>query len=503
MLNLLHRAAAIAAGALLGLTTVLAGPAHADAPTPQTDITGAAACVAGEWVVTWTITNNWTEQAKVGKLTTAPASVPGLDNGLYLYRRSESGTVGKNVFTQVLRGSPPSASVSFVAEWAKTKDRDNTATVQLGQCDPPERPCVEKAQARFHHEFAIKEGEAKATVSLDGDVKLCAAEPVTLVTYFAPKPQFSVPQYAFAHQSATISNEDRTVTLSAKLPDCYTQADLFFGGEDDVIEEITEGGRRYDDRKLGSRTGLGARSQGKPGWYNGGAKGCHQPLVQPVSQCDGTVDVNLSNPGEQTKYAVDFTVRAGDFTRTVTVAPGQGDTVRVPAGSGPVTVTADDMDDVTYTWTRPGSCPAPVVTVENDCKTVAVTVTNPRDAVPARATVAYGAESKQLTVAPGASERALFTAGEATEATVTIEGREPVTVSVEQPDCDSPGDGGPGDDGSGGGAGDGTPGDGGNDGGLPVTGAAAGVIAAGAAVLLLGGGVLFLVARRRRITFTP
>lgn len=502
MLNqLLPRAAAITAGALLGLTTLMAAsPAHADGPTTQADITGTAECrtQTGEWVVTWVVTNNWTELAKVDKLTTSPAPVPGLENGSYLYNRSRSGTVGRTVFTQTLTGSPAAASVSFVADWGKTKDHDNSATVQLGACEKPEPPCVSKAEARFHHEFAIKDGHATASVTLDEGLKLCTAEPVTLVTYFAPQPRFSVPQYAFAHQTGTVSADRRTVTLSAELPTCYTQADLFFGDEDDIIEEITEDPpTRYGDLKLGSNNGAGARSKGPQGWYNGGAKGCHQPKVQPVSQCDGAVDVNLSNPGDQTRYPVDFTIKAGAFTETVTVAPGKGETVRVPAGSGPITVTADGMKDVTYEWQRPENCAPPTVTVQNDCEAVAVIVTNPQDAAPAGATVVYGDESKQVTVAPGKSERVLFPAGEATRATVTFDDLhlEPITVAVDKPDCGaSPGGG----DGSGSGEGGG---DGG--GGLPVTGAAAGVIAGGAAALLVAGGVLFLVARRRRITFTP
>jgi hypothetical protein len=492
--NLLPRAAAITVGALLGLTTMLAGaPAHADGPTTQTDITGTAECrtATGEWVVTWVITNNWTELAKVDKLKTAPAPVPGLDNGSYLNNRSRSGTVGRMTFTQILKDSPAAASVSFVADWGKTKDHDNSATVQLGACTTPEPPCVTKADARFHHEFAVKDGFATASVTLDDGLELCTPEPVTLVTYFAPEPQFSVPQYAFAHQSGTISGDQRTVTLSAELPACYTQADLFFGGEDGIISPITGTSDRYDGLKLGSSNGPGARSKGPQGWYNGGTKGCHQPQVQPVSRCDGTVDVNLSNPGEQTKYAVDFTVEAGDFTTTVTVEPGKGGTVRVPAGSGPVTVTADGMKDVTYDWERPESCAPPTVTVQNDCEAVAVIVANPEGAVPARATVVYGDESKQLTVAPGKSDRVLFPAGDATQATVTFEGLEPVTVAVDKPTCDGTPGGGSGDGG----------GEGGN-GGLPVTGVAAGGIAAGATVLLIAGGVLIVVARRR-ITFTP
>jgi hypothetical protein len=486
--NLLPRAAAIAAGALLGLTTLLAAPAHADGPTHEVQVSGSAECntATAEWTVTWTITNNWTEQAKVDKLTTVPAPVPGLADGGYLNRRQESGTVGKTIFKQVLTGNPAEASVSFVAVWGKTKDSDNSATVRLGACNQPEPPCVKQADARFHHEFAIKDGAATASVTLDDGLKLCTPEPVTLVTYYAPKPRFSIPQYAFAHQSATISNEQRTVTLSATLPACYTQADLFFGGEDDIISPITETSGRYDNLKLGSRNGLGARSEGPEGWYNGGEKSCHQPQVQPVPQCDGTVDVNLSNPGEQTKYPVDFTIKAVEFTRTVTVEPGKGETVRVPTGSGPITVTADGMKDVTYKWQRPENCAPPTVTEQNDCEAVAVIVTNPKDATAVTATVVYGDETKQLTVAPGTSDRVLFPAGEADQAVVTFDGLglEPITVTITKPDCGA------------------SPGEGGGEGGLPVTGAAAGAIAGGAAALLIAGAVLFLVARRRRITFT-
>jgi hypothetical protein len=360
--NLLPRAAAITAGALLGLTTLLAAaPAQADGPTQQVEVSGTAACdtATGEWTVTWLVTNNWTELAKVDKLATTPAPVPGLADGGYLNRRQDSGTIGKTVFRQILTGSPATATVSFVAVWAKAKDSTNSATVELGPCEKPKPPCVTPADARFHHEFAIKDGYATASVTLDDGLELCTPEPVTLVTYYAPRPEFSVPQYVFTSQTATISDDRRTVSLSAQLPACYTQADLFFGSEQDVISEITEKGDRYGDRKLGSRTGPGARSTGPQGWYNGGDKGCHQPEVQPVSQCDGTVDVNLSNPGDQTRYPVDFTVEAGAFTKTVTIAPGQGETVRVPAGSGPITVTAEGMRDVTYEWTRPQNCPDP------------------------------------------------------------------------------------------------------------------------------------------------
>jgi LPXTG-motif cell wall-anchored protein len=148
------------------------------------------------------------------------------------------------------------------------------------------------------------------------------------------------------------------------------------------------------------------------------------------------------------------------------------------------------MQDLTYTWVRPENCAPPTVTEQNDCEAVAVIVTNPPGAVPATATVVYGNETKRVTVAAGTSERVLFPAGTASNATVTFEvpNLEPITVTIDKPDC---------------GAGPGNGEEGGEGGGLPVTGAAAGAVAAGAAVLLVTGGVLFFVARRRRLTFTP
>ncbi|MFI5491018.1 transmembrane domain-containing protein [Actinoplanes sp. NPDC051859] len=509
MKSLVPRISAAAAAALIALTGLFSPTTPASAGPPvvagQTAVSGAATCNPDkqEWLVTWTLTNTASEIATISALKTGVAPIPALVEDATIPRRAANGKDGQRLVHQTLPSGTPSATVSFIAKWKGGGDADNTATVTLGDCKPAETPCVEPADAKFHHEFAVTGGQATATVSVDEGVKLCKAEPVTLVTYYAPKPQFSVPQYEFAHQSATLSNDIRSATLTAALPDCNAQVDLFFGAEKDIIAEITENGPRYGDKKLGSDKGLGARSTGKPGWYNGGAKGCHTPAVKPLSQCDGTVVLHLSNDGKLSKYAVDFTVKAGTFTKTVAVAPGKGETVTVPTGAGPITVQADGMADVTYTWTRPADCPAPTVVVEGDCKTVTVVVTNPKDVLPAQATVAYGTETQQLTVAPGASAKATFGRGTATQATVTIDGLAPITVAVNNPaDC-APGQPSepakPGDDqGTGGGTGDKD-----DEGGLPNTGTIAGTVAGGALALLVAGGVLYLVARRRRITFTP
>jgi hypothetical protein len=488
----LKRAATVLAGALLGLTglAVTAGPASAHA----TSITGVADCVNGTRIVTWTLTNDFGSDATVGELTTAPNAVEDLQNGTVIPKAEYYQGLGKKVVVQrITAADATEAVVSFVSRWPSDgyTDERREGKVQLsGPCAPPAETCVQPGQAKFTHTFAVQEDGSTATVTLGEGINLCEGEPVTLVSYFAPKPQFSVPQYAFDQDTGEITNEQRSVTLTVDVPKCNTQVDLFFGGKDDVISEITKNGKRYGDRKLGSRNGLGSRSVGPQGWYNGGSNGCQTPAVEPLSQCDGTVAVNLSNDGLTDRYPIDFTVKAGSFSKTVTVTKGKGETVNVPAGSGAITVSADGMKDVVYNWTPPADCPLPSIIVENDCETVTITVQNPKGVVPATAKVTYGDETKSVTVAAGKTEKVTFDLSKATFATIDFPGLdvEPVKATLGEVDCDNGGGGG---------------GDGGDeDPGLPVTGPVAGGIAGGAALLLIAGGALFFIARRRRVTFT-
>jgi LPXTG-motif cell wall-anchored protein len=489
----LRRAASILAGALIGLTgvAVVAAPASAH----KTEVSGKAVCdtATGTQSVTWTLTNDHDADATVSGLKTTPTEIEGLETGLVIPKAEGHGYDRRNgelVVTQKVSGDATEATVSFKSLWAVDgyADEDNTARVSLeGPCKADETPCVTAGQAKFHHTFGVAEGGSTATVSLDDGIKLCEGEPVTLVSYFAPKPQFSVPQYAFDNDTDTITNEHRSVTLSVDVPDCNTQVDLFFGDENDIIREITRDGPRYGDKKLGSGGGPGGRSKGPQGWYNGGKNGCQTPAVEPLSQCDGTVSLNLSNNGQISKYAVDFTVKAGEFSKTVTVAAGKGETVEVPAGSGTITVSADGMKDVVYDWAAPADCALPSVIVENDCETVAITVENPEGATPATAKITYGSRTESVTVAAGKSEKVSFETGDATFATIDFPGLdvEPIKATLGEVECEAGGSGGGDDDPT-----------------LPVTGPVAGGIAAGAAALLIAGGMLFFLARRRKVTFT-
>ena len=499
----LKRAATVLAGALIGLTgvTVATGPAGAHAAS----ISGVAGCdtATGTRYVTWTLTNDFGTDATVSELTTAPNPVDGLQDGTVI-PKAENDRNGERVVVQkITTAGATEAKVSFKSVWPSDKytDQLRAATVQLDNpCAPPAETCVEAGQAKFTHDFKVTEEGSTATVKLGDGIKLCEGEPVTLVSYFAPKPQFAVPQYKFDSDTGTITNENRSVDLTVDVPKCNTQVDLFFGGEDDIIGEITEGGKRYNDLKLGSDNGLGARSEGEQGWFNGGSKGCQTPAVEPLPQCDGTVAINLSNDGETDKYPIDFTVKAGDFTKTVTVTKGKAETVIVPARAGSITVSAPDMKDVVYDWTPPADCELPSVVVENDCKTVTVTVQNPKGVQEATARVTYGDKVEDVTVAAGKTAKVTFKRGDDKVATIEFLGLdvEPIKATLDKGDCDNGG-------GEGGGNGGGDSNGGGGDTeepGLPVTGPVAGSIAGVAVLLLIGGGVFFFIARRRKVTFT-
>jgi LPXTG-motif cell wall-anchored protein len=493
----LRRSATVVASALIGL----GGAAAVAAPASAHDaaITGTTTCNAstGKHDVTWTLTNDWGTDATVQNLQIVPNDAPvddkkvALADGYTLPQKSNN-VDGVVTFTQSLDSDATSITISFDAKWTDYTDTGNSATVDLGgpcSTPPPASECTAADQAAFTHSFEVTSGGSDATITLNPGLDLCQGEPVTLVSYYAPKPEFSVPQYEFDHDSGTITTDTPQVKLHVDVPDCNTQVDLFFGTPDDIIKEITDTSGRYGDKKLGSSTGLGHRSVGKLGAYNGGSKACQTPEVQPVSNCNGTTTLKFSNDKTNAAYAVDFKVTGTDFDKTVTVEAGKGASLDVPASAGDITVSYPGSDDQTIKWTRPADCALPTVVSKNTCDTVTITVTNPKDVETTDVVVTYGDATQKLTVAPGDSETATFkpeTAtfkpGSAKYATVAFPdlGIQSVKTTLKVLDCSTGGSGG----------------------GLPVTGSAASTVAIGAAVLLIAGGVLFFVARRRRVRFT-
>jgi len=369
-----------------------------------------------------------------------------------------------------------------------------------------DKPCV---AANFTADnFVFANGGATATFALRPYAN-CAPTEVTLVSYVAPQPQFAVPQYLFAHATTTVSADQKSGSLTVKVPNCNTQVDLFVGGEKDIIDSLVEGGPRYNDKKIK--------------YFNGGDQDCVQPAVQSVPNCDGSVDLSLSNNGALSGYPVTFEVSYGGQTTKVTVAKGEAtkEPIHVPAGGGTITVKAKNLATVTINWARPDTC-RPTATAKNDCTTVTVTVSNPEKNVPVDAEVTYGGATKTVSVKAGASEDATFPAGSATTATVAfpgLQGVDKLTVDVAKKECTSASPSTPATT---------TPttapttaptastpppatasspvgpsttpvSDVGH---LPKTGSPTSTVAGAAALLLIIGGVLFYLARRRKVKFT-
>ncbi|SCL30018.1 hypothetical protein GA0070616_3996 [Micromonospora nigra] len=493
----LRRPLAVLGAAVVGFAGAVA-VAAAPASAHHTTITATAACdqLSGERVITWKVVNSERNKAAtITKVTADPATAVTV-----AVEGAESKPLSEVVIpkgghveaVQRVPGDTARATLTVDALW----QRNNAKSTDSGRIDlatdqpcTPAPKCVDADKASYSHTFDGPKGTA--TVKLEGDLPLCgeAKQWFTLVSYFAPRPQFATPQYVHGTpDSDWLGAGQNEIELTVDVPDCHTQVDLIWGDADEVIDPLVEKGPRYGSKKLGDKGAPGNRSKGPQGWYNGGDKSCTTPAAAFTSNCDGTVTVALSNDGSISKYAVEFEVRAENgWSKTVTVEPGKAENgLVVPAAdAGKIEVLVDGkvIENGTYTWERPEDCPLPTVTADADCDTFALTASNPEGAMPVTATFTYGDKTETRTVKPGTAEKVTFKAGDDETALVVLPELDLELEVVYAPEgC---GEGG-----------------GGEEPGLPVTGAAAGGIAAGAVALLALGAVLFVMARRRRVHFT-
>ncbi|MEH1169223.1 cell wall anchor protein [Micromonospora sp. CPCC 205539] len=494
----LRRPLAVLGAALIGLTGVVAVATPASAH--HTTITATADCdrLTGERVITWKVVNSEdNKDATLQKVTTepdAPVNVPVEGAAPVALEGTVIAKSGSVTAVERVPGNTAKATLKVYAEWLvdgkKTASSTNDGEINLAadKACAPAPTCVDADKATYSHTFDGPKGTA--TVKLEGDKPLCGEgkQWFTLVSYFAPRPQFATPQYVYGTpDSDWIGGTQREITLNVEIPNCHTQVDLIWGDKEQVIDPLVEGGKRYDNKKLGSPGAPGNRSKGPQGWYNGGDKSCTTPATTFASKCDGSVAVSLTNDGKTSKYPVEFEVKGENgFTKKVSVEAGKADnSIVVPAAdAGKIEVLVDGkvLDKGTYSWQRPEDCPLPAVTTKADCKNFTLTVTNPEGGLPVKATFTYESKTETRTVAAGGSETVTFKAGKAKSALVALPDLDLELEAVYAPkDCGGTGGGGPS---------------------LPVTGAAAGGIAAGAVALLIAGAVLFVIARRRRVTFT-
>ncbi|MEW2374599.1 cell wall anchor protein [Micromonospora sp. NPDC047812] len=357
---------------------------------------------------------------------------------------------------------------------------------------PQEPTCVSAADARYTHTFDGAKGEASITLT---NGPLCEGEKqdFALVSYVAPSARFAVPQYLFDKSvKAFAPVPDGEIGTVAKLefkvavPTCFTQVDFVFGSE--VIDPLVEGGKRYDNRKVGSPAGIGARSEGPAAWYNGGEGTCvAEPAVEATYDCTGSATLTLVNRGNVA--AVFAVTGSGELAEKVTVAAGKFEKLELTeAQAKEITVAAEGMQTWQGGWEQPEDCQQPEVgkpTISHatTCEELILKVANPEDGISLTSTFTPSTgEPKTVTFAPGTTKTVTFPAAEGLSVVFTgdLESAKPIAWTAPKGGCDEGGEGG----------------------GLPVTGAAAGGIAAGAVALLALGAVLFVVARRRRVRFT-
>ncbi|MEU1886309.1 hypothetical protein ABZ491_12635 [Micromonospora rifamycinica] len=386
------------------------------------------------------------------------------------------------------------ASPTPTATPTATATPSPTATVGSG-----EPSCVAAADARYTHTFDGPAGKASITLT-NGPLCRGQEQELALVSYVTPSAKFAVPQYVLDKSIKKFTGVApgelgvATLDFAVEVPNCYTQVDFVFGSK--LIDPLTDTSDRYGDRKVGSPTGIGARSTGPRAWFNGGSGTCSAaPEVIAESDCDGNVELTLVNRSGNADAT--FTITgSGGFTDKVTVPLRKIEKRKLSAGEAQeITVAATGMKDFTGGWQKPEDCQQPEVgtpdaSYESTCDKMVFRISNPEDGTSLTSvfTPSKG-EPKKLTVEPGRTGTVSFPASKGLTVTVTGDLDSGGPLKWEQPkDCPSTG---------GGGAGGGD-----QDGGLPVTGAAAGAIAAGAAALLTAGAVLFVVARRRRIRFT-
>ncbi|MEH0826720.1 MULTISPECIES: cell wall anchor protein [unclassified Micromonospora] len=369
-----------------------------------------------------------------------------------------------------------------------------TVTASPSSPTQPAPDCVKAADAKYTHTFDGPKGEASITLT---NGPLCAGEEqeLALVSYVTPSAKFAVPQYVLdksVKKFVGVGAGDlgvATLDFRVEVPNCYTQVDFVFGST--IIDPLTDTSDRYGNRKVGSSAGIGARSTGPQGWYNGGSGTCSAvPEVIAESDCEGSVELTLVN--RTGNAAATFTITgSGGFTETVTVPMRKIETRKLnPGQAQKVTVTAKGMPDFSGDWEKPEDCQQPEVGApeagfESTCDAMIFQISNPEDGATLTSTFTPSkGEAKTLTVEPGRTGSVSFKASKGLTVTVTGDLDSGGPLAWEQPkDCAEGGTGG------------GEP-------GLPVTGAAAGGIAAGALALLAAGAVLFVMARRRRIRFT-
>ncbi|MFF3857519.1 hypothetical protein [Micromonospora sp. NPDC002575] len=414
----LRKLLSLAGGMLLGMLAALV--AASPAAAHRALVSGAAVCQPdGTYEITWQVSNDSGENryAQITTLVARPQKpIDGIKVGSAISADTDgNGPKGVVVGVQRVPGTTTGASLTVSATWfERNGDRTGISSTASGHaaglrgtCGKKPR-CVGKEQATYKHAFDGAKG--LATVELAGGLPLCEGQKqeFLLVSYLAPSARASWPQYAHDHDIAAVDANHRKVELKVDVPECYTQVDLVWGGKNELITPMVQKGKRYGDKKLGSKGKPGSHSAGPLGAYNGGAASCAQPKATFVPACDGSVVVDLSAGG----YPATFHVTATGVDRAAEVPAGKSVQVRMPAGSGPIVVAERGREVARYLWSRPSTCGLPTMSTGSTCTELKVTVTHPGQGMPPMEAVArYGTQDRKVTASDGGSATIVFAAG--------------------------------------------------------------------------------------------
>jgi Flp pilus assembly protein TadG len=289
---------------------------------------------------------------KSGTISTCVGARPGTggDNYVEVWVRTKSTTTNETVLPPTLsrslagNGDYNGTSITMCARMTKTGFQNEA--------------CVKAADATYTHTFNGPLG----TATIKPDHRLCPGESqdVTLVSYTAPDDNFALPQFVYDVSQQTIDSTTSTstgLTFKVDVPACYTQVDFVFRTE--PINPLADTNNLYNNLKIGSPNGLGSRSVGVNGWYNGGTATC---APKPSVTWNGTtctnVSANLTN-GSTANVDASFMITSGAGTQYVHVAKGASTKVTIAAadadGSG-VTIQDNTFVTTTRVWSKPRGC---------------------------------------------------------------------------------------------------------------------------------------------------
>ncbi len=363
---------AILAGAAVGLIAV--GAFAAPASAHQATIRGNANCDTsrGEYVVTWTVSNDFRSTATRGRVNALPeGSTVDLGRDIPGY--------GSITGTQRVPGTSRFAGIELDYIMWRSDDhvqRDGLRKVISlpANCSvpkpppgdkppapkPPNTDCVGAEVATFSHTFDGAKGTA--TVKLNGNKPLCkgADQSFALISYTVAK-EPAGQEKKFDSVTGTISPKKKSVDFKVKLPPCALKVYLVF--DKDVIDTISAT-ENYGDRVLGSKGKPGSLSTGVLGTYTGAGAECGgKPAVTFENTCEN-VTITLINDGTEPAQFNGFT-KIGDgayqpVPKPFTVDPGKRATFAVePVKPGlSVKVTSGSFSQE-HTWAAPEECAEP------------------------------------------------------------------------------------------------------------------------------------------------